>query len=113
MSLFERIKDRLQGKAPKGAKRSPSWPKVRRKHLEKNPRCFVCGSSKKVRVHHMIPFHVAPDLELDPNNLMSLCEYKKYGKNCHQLFGHLGDFRRVNLNVEIDAQIWRMKLGKW
>jgi len=61
----------------------------------------------------MIPFHVAPDLELDPNNLMSLCEHKKYGKNCHQLFGHLGDFRRVNLNVEIDAQIWRMKLGKW
>lgn len=110
--VFKHIKDRIEGKAKKGAKRSSKWRKVRKTHLEKHPRCFLCNSKKALEVHHIIPFHIAPDKELDPENLMTLCENKKYGINCHLLVGHLGNYRRINPMVTIDATLWKMKLGK-
>jgi len=112
INSFRRLKDRIQGKAAPGEKRSGRWRKVRKDFIEANPTCFVCGGSKKVEVHHVIPFSVAPDLELDPSNLVSLCEAKKYGLNCHLLIGHLGNYRRTNPNFWTDAISWSMKLGK-
>ena len=109
---FKHIKDRIEGKAEKGAKRSSKWRKVRKTHLETNPTCFICKSNKHIEVHHIIPFNIAPDKELDPENLITLCENKKYGINCHLLVGHLGNYRRVNPVVVIDATLWKMKLGK-
>jgi len=111
MDFIKAIKDRIEGKAPKGAKRSSSWRKVRKQHLKDNPNCAVCGSHKKVEVHHKIPFHYAPNKELDPNNLMTLCENKKYGINCHLLIGHLGNYQKINVSVEIDAMMWNKKLS--
>lgn len=110
MDLFERLKDRIQGKAPKGAKRSSKWRKVRAAWLKKNPACAVCKSTKKVRVHHCIPFHVAPDMELSEANFITLCENKKYGVVCHLFIGHLGNYKRTNLNVNIDAMVWNKKI---
>lgn len=112
MDIFEVIKDRIQGKAPKGAKRSSKWRKLRKRHLKAHPTCCVCGSKIKVEVHHLVPFHIAPDKELDLDNLMTLCERKKYGINCHLLIGHLGNYRRVNFSCQIDAMVWKLKLGK-
>lgn len=111
INVWKTLKDRIQGKAPKGARRDSQWSKVRKKHLKKQPYCQVCGSDKKLEVHHIIPFHVAPDLELEPSNLMTLCENGKYGITCHQLIGHLGNYRKINSSAEIDAATWRMKLG--
>ena len=102
--------ERLNGKAPKGAKRSSKWRKVRRAHLAKHPRCAICLSKKKVEVHHIIPFSFAPDQELEPDNLVSLCENKKYGINCHLLVGHLGNYRRINLNSKLDIITWNIKI---
>jgi len=110
MRFLEVMKDRIQGKAPKGARRSSKWRGVRAKHLEDNPTCAVCGSSLVLEVHHIIPFHIAPDKELDPENLMTLCENRRYGINCHLLIGHLGNYRRTNLSCEIDARVWYMKI---
>lgn len=112
MNLFERIKDRIQGKAPKGAKRSPRWRAVRREHLKHHPTCAACGGSVKLQVHHLIPFHVAPDLELDPSNLITLCEAGKYGVKCHQLLGHRGDFRLINWNCVNDVCTVRNLLNR-
>jgi len=111
MNIIETIKDRIEGKAPKGARRSSKWPKVRNKYLKNYPKCRVCGATKLLRVHHKMPFHLFPKLELEPNNLVTLCETKKYGKNCHLLFGHLGNFRRVNPNCEVDVMTWYIKLS--
>jgi 5-methylcytosine-specific restriction endonuclease McrA len=86
----QRIWDRVQGKAPKGARRHRTWRKVRAAHLFKFDSCAVCESTTKLQVHHIVPFHVAPGLELDPANLITLCENNKYGIRCHQLIGHLG-----------------------
>lgn len=112
MNIIKTLTDRIQGKAPKGAKRSSKWRKVRKIHLKANPTCAVCKSRKKVEVHHKIPFHITPDLELKETNLLSLCENKKYGLNCHLLIGHLGNYRRFNDDIEMDVFIWNRKIGK-
>ena len=111
-NFYRYIKDRITGKAPKGAKRSRGWRKLRREFVKNNAQCAVCGTTKKLEVHHIIPFHIAPDLELDPANLITLCDGKgKYGsRSCHLLFGHLGNFQGVNANLSEDVQIWRARL---
>ena len=58
--------------------RSSQWPKIRKKHIEKQPCCMACGSCKKPEVHHIVPVHVDPSKELDPDNLITLCD-----KYCH------------------------------
>jgi len=111
--MIQTLLDRIQGKAPKGAKRSPKWRKVRNAHIKKFPRCAVCGSTKKAEVHHKIPFHIAPDLELNPKNIVTLCERKKWGITCHLLIGHLGNYRNINISVDEDIAYMRAKLGRY
>ena len=99
-------KDKEQGKT-----RSGKWPKVRKDFLAKNPNCAVCGiGTGKREVHHIRPFHMHPDLELNPANFITLCENKKDGVNCHLLFGHLGSFKSFNENVVLDAKKWNKKI---
>lgn len=62
--------------------------------------------------HHIKPFHLFPELELDTENLIPLCESKKYGINCHLFVGHLGNFKRYNEEVVTDAIIWNAKLKR-
>ncbi len=97
-------------KVPRGTKRSPKWPAARREHLKKFPRCAVCGGKKKVEVHHILPFHLHPMLELDPTNFVSLCENKRDGVHCHLLVGHLGSFKSFNPDVLLDAANWMQKI---
>ena len=95
--------------APKpGGKRSSQWPKIRAKHLLRESRCMVCGTSKKLNVHHCLPYHLRPDLELDPSNLITLCESTDGG--CHLMFGHLGSFTSWNPSVRGDAEMWFRKI---
>lgn len=104
------IKASEKDKVPKGSKRSGKWPAVRRAHLLSNPVCVMCGGKKKLEAHHIRPFHLHPELELDPSNLITLCENKADGVNCHLLFGHLGNFKSFNANVEADAKAWNKKI---
>ena len=66
--------------------------------------CAVCSRKRTLEVHHIIPFHVAPDLELNPSNLMALC------RRCHLFVGHLGNWRRFNMAVQSDAVHWHVKM---
>jgi hypothetical protein len=70
----------------------------------------VCGGSEKLEVHHKQPFHLQPEFELDPDNLITLCEANKGGVNCHLFVGHLGSFKSFNPNVMADAAAWLQKL---
>jgi 5-methylcytosine-specific restriction endonuclease McrA len=110
--LIKHIRDRIVGKVPSGSKRSGHWPKIREDHLKANPKCAVCGGDKTLEVHHIRPFHLHPDLELDPTNLITLCETKKNGVNCHLLFGHLGSFKSFNVDVKKDSSSWIDKILK-
>jgi len=91
-----------------GATRSSDWPKVRKAHLESHPVCEVCGSAKKVEVHHKKPFHTNPDLELEPSNLITLCEGKEFSSIiCHLTFGHLGNYKDENPMVDETVAVMR------
>lgn len=103
------LADRLEGKAPPGAARSPKWRKTRDGFIV-GKQCAVCGGWKFLVAHHVIPFHLAPDLELDPANLIVLCEAKRYGINCHLLLGHLGNWQRPNPQVLADVAYWHQRL---
>lgn len=111
--MLTRAKDLLQGKVPLNSpKRSSQWSKVRNEHLKKHPVCEVCGGIKKLSVHHIKPYNDFPDLELDPLNLITLCESQRKGVNCHLWFGHLGNFKKINTNVIEDCASWKAKLER-
>ena len=80
------------------AVRSPEWPEVRREHIKKQPCCMACGSCKKPEVHHIVPVHLDPSKELDPDNLITLCD-----KYCHFIFGHFMNYKSWNVNVVKDS----------
>lgn len=85
--------------------RSTTWPYVRNEHLKKFPRCAACGSEKRLEVHHIKPFHQNPELELDPDNLITLCK-----KSCHLYFGHLKSFKSWNVDVVADSAAYYEKI---
>ena len=104
-------RDIAQGKIPSdGPQRSPKWAAVRSEHLKKNPKCAVCEGTKQLNVHHIKPFHLHPELELETSNLITLCESASYGIICHILIGHLGDYKNINPKSVKDAKIWNAKL---
>lgn len=94
-----------------GAVRSSGWSKVRAEHIRKFPYCAVCGGTKVLEIHHKVPFHLRPDLELSPENLITLCEAGTNGIVCHRAIGHLGSYQSFNKDVEKDAKTWKKKLS--
>ena len=109
MSRFRDLLEKLPGRAPKNAKRSPKWRKTQDAFL-KGKRCAVCGGKMSMTAHHKIPFSIAPELELIEDNLLPLCEAERYGIDCHLLVGHLGNFRRYNPTVVADAIWWHERI---
>lgn len=110
MGLLQRVIDAARGKAPLSAKRDPRWPAVRAAHLKEQPRCACCGGDETLEVHHILPFHRHPALELNPKNLITLCEDPKNGIVCHLAVGHLGNYKSFNINAKQDAETWRQKI---
>lgn len=103
LKIFDDLADFVLGKAPAGKKRSSKWRSVRKKHVDEHPECFVCRKKRTIQVHHLIPFYLAPSLELDPENLVSLC------RRCHLVFGHLGDYSCVNPTCKADIWVWKAR----
>lgn len=97
---------------PKDNERSHKWPAFRKKFLKKFPTCANCGGTENLEAHHIQVFHKHPELELVESNLITLCESKKDGVNCHLLVGHLGSFKSWNETVRKDAQKWNIKILK-
>jgi hypothetical protein len=110
MSVLKNVLDAAQGKAPLGTLRSSQWPSVRAAHLKKNPKCALCEGTSKLEVHHIKPFHLSPELELEPTNLITLCEAGTNGIICHMAFGHLGNYKSVNPTVKSDTKTWNKKI---
>lgn len=88
------------------SKRSGKWTTVRKKYLAENPTCAACGGTKDLSVHHVVPLHLDDTKELDPNNLITLCEEN----NCHHTFGHLFSWFSYNPKVREDAAAWLEKI---
>lgn len=87
--------------------RSSSWSKVRLEHLKNYPNCAACGRNKKLEIHHIKPYSKYPELELDPDNLITLCD-----DPCHFVFGHLMNYKSWNPSVIEDCKIYNDKINK-
>lgn len=89
--------------------RDPAWAALAHQWLRDHPTCAACGSKKNLEVHHKVPVHVSRSLELDPNNLITLCENtgsptKDPISHCHFIIGHLGNW--FNYNRQVDKQAY-------
>ena len=116
LDIIKYLKDSLQAKNldknGKRRKRSSKWRKVRNKHIKNNPHCSVCGLKTKVECHHKIPFSLDSSLELEPDNLVTLCENKKYGINCHLVI-HGGNYRDFRPSTDTTIAYLRAYLNKY
>ncbi len=83
-----------------GQQRSSQWPATKRAFEKREPKkCAACGG-KRVQLHHRKPFQAHPELENDLTNLVWLCEGVLTNHH-HINFGHLGNFKSVNENLDI------------
>jgi hypothetical protein len=87
-----------------GTERSSHWRKVRNAYIKQHPLCAVCGKKKGNHVHHIVPFHVDPRLELRFSNLITLCSEH------HFFIGHLNFWASWNESVKEDALAWSQKI---
>jgi hypothetical protein len=83
------------------APRSPHWEKVRHDYAVLHPTCAACGGAKMIQIHHCKPFHLHPELELDPSNFITLCENPE--RLCHHRIGHAWDWHAYVETVREDA----------
>lgn len=81
-----------------GAARSSHWRGVRQKHIKNNPVCAISGKKMFLHVHHLRPFHLYPELELEPSNLVTLTRWH------HLWFGHFGSWKSYNENLLKDIE---------
>lgn len=88
--------------------RSGKWEALKDEYLREHPACIVCGNATRSQLtaHHRIPFHVEPSLELDKNNLLTMCR-DDYGYRCHLIFGHCGSYVLWNSKVDAMAKAWQ------
>jgi 5-methylcytosine-specific restriction enzyme A len=102
-----------RGPAPGGPlplfSRSSRWAAARAAHLLREKDCQVCGAREFLQVHHVRPVHLFPEDELDPLNMLTLCQPAHGG--CHLLFGHLRRWASYNVDVRIDAARMRDRIA--
>ena len=104
---FDQQLESIDGMTYEGP-RSSEWVQVLSDFVRKHPRCEACGSGYNLNVHHIVPFHQRPDLELVEDNLITLC------REHHFRIGHDPDGKgprkpswlESNPNVRQDAKNW-------
>lgn len=114
-----RVRRALAREKKKERDRSPHWTSVRDNYLKEHAQCAACLSKDCLQVHHVHPFHLRPDLELEPSNFIALCMGKM---ECHLKIGHGGSFGTWNPHVRDQIRyfilsnaetVWKMaKLGR-
>ena len=98
--MFQKVKNWLFPDKLFGALRSSQWPRIRKEQLAKFPYCQICGKRglfKGLEAHHIQPFHLMPFLELDPENLITLC------RTHHYEWGHFFSWKSFNKDVKQDV----------
>ena len=66
------------------------WQKLQRAFVTEHCYCEMCGWTKKLNVHHIVPRHVDSSKALEWSNLITLC------RECHFRFGHFLNWRSYN-----------------
>lgn len=85
MVLPVKILNGILREQKKKKSRSGGWSHIRNLFLKTHSECAACDSTTLLQVHHVKPFHLFPELELDPENLITLCGWRNL---CHWQLGH-------------------------
>jgi 5-methylcytosine-specific restriction endonuclease McrA len=104
LNIYEKLCDRITGKTPPGTSRSPKWREFSKAIIKAEGVCSVCTRTRGLECHHEIPFWIAQDLELEPDNVIVLC------RRCHLIFGHNGNWKRLNASCSTDVIHWAAKM---
>lgn len=92
-----------------GATRSPQWSSFKIEFAKTHPKiCAICGTTKGCQLHHKTPFSRDLSRELDPTNLVWLCEQGEH--SCHLIFGHLYSFFSYNTDLDNTIAEWSGKI---
>lgn len=75
--------------------RSPHWFKLREEIVLSHPFCSFCYCDKELEAHHVLPYYLWPEYELDRNNIVILC------RDCHFKLGHLGNWKHYNPTIQL------------
>jgi len=93
MSIIRDLKTGTVGK------RSSHWRGFSKEVKKEVGHCEACDSKWFLALHHILPFHLHPELELDRNNCIVLC------RKCQFIFGHLRYWKSWNISIRRDAKI--------
>jgi len=104
MSLLNLFRKQDPGLVAAGVPRSSKWPAWLKAFL-KGKTCVCCGSKGPLTGHHVLPFHLRPELELCEENVRPVCD----GTDCHLVLGHLKDFQLFNPDFDADAAAFLAK----
>ena len=66
--------------------------KAKKLYLINHLECALCGTIKKLEVHHIIPVHIDLNMACNPINFVTLCD-NLFNDGCHNRFGHFGNFK--------------------
>jgi hypothetical protein len=88
-------------------RRRQDWRRLKTRHLQKETCCQACGRQSNLDVHHIVPVHIAPALELSEHNLITLC-----ASPCHLVFGHLMSYHCYNKDVRRMVTAYRAASAK-
>ena len=103
--ILQWLIDKWRGIPLGGIARSSKWGRTKRDYEIIHPKlCSVCGTKKKVELHHLLPFHLYPKLENDFNNLIWGC------RDHHYFVYHLMDWSAYSSTAKEDAKIWNNKI---
>jgi len=87
------------------AARDSKWRSFRKVQLV-NKKCAICDGTEGLELHHKKSFHDSPELELDPDNVMVLCD--NHPRNCHFIFGHLMNWRFINDDIDNTVEYFQL-----
>lgn len=69
------------------------WRQTRNEFIRWEPICQMCARDKNLQVHHILPWHLRPDLRYEHQNLVTLCA------DCHLRFGHYNNWKDYNIEI--------------
>jgi len=97
MEVLVKLFEKYFGDKLFGAQRNPKWRNLRNQFIKVHPKCEVCGKKGKI-VHHILPVHKFPALELEEENLISVC------RECHFSFCHFFSWWSYNKDIKNDIE---------
>lgn len=77
--------------------RNPGWESFRREIIKGQPACEASGVAWELEVHHLLPVHLRPDLEMVRDNCMVLT------RTLHFWLGHYGNWASYNPRARKEA----------